>query len=208
MSAREIHVVLSELEQVLVESGITSLGLRPPASDSAIKEFEDTTGVALPADYRAFLKMGDGQEAPSSIALLPGGHFGRLEALAECWRHEKGESDEGYEEEAACGDDDPIRFLRYHPSRVPIGGSPWLDGDNTYLDLTPGPAGQLGQVIGLVTECDFIVLGLSITDYLERVLALLRSGQIEVLKTEPGPRFMKANKENPWERWDGLLMSR
>ena len=47
----------------------------------------------------------------------------------------------------------------FSKKRIPIAGTKYWDQDKTYLDLDPGPRGVAGQVITLVTECDFEVLG-------------------------------------------------
>jgi cell wall assembly regulator SMI1 len=199
-----ITELLSRLSAVLKTEGVDSLGLAPPASESEIATFGDALSCELPQEFRELLALANGQQNPPPIPLLPGGQLISLTDLLENWQAEKAEFDEGYEEEEECGSEDRIRFLRYHPLRIPIGGTPWMDGDNAYLDLTPGPAGTVGQVIGLVTECDFIVLGDSLRDYFRRLLQLLESGKLKVADVEGVRCFLRADGEAT--RWDYLLM--
>jgi cell wall assembly regulator SMI1 len=60
--------------------------------------------------------------------------------------------------------------------RIPIAGTPYWDGDSTFIDLDPGPEGTPGQVITMISECDFVVLGPSFEHALARWVSSLESG--------------------------------
>ncbi|MBK7396206.1 MAG: hypothetical protein IPJ34_07885 [Myxococcales bacterium] len=81
---------------------------------------------------------------PGSGALAP------LEQIVAQWKDERDNDQEDDEPEAEGG----IYTVMSHPRRIPIAGSRWWDGDNTYLDLHPAPKGTEGQLIMFTSECD------------------------------------------------------
>ena len=184
-----------------------SLGLRPGASDADIAAAEAALGVALPDDYKAWLRLHDGQDhVQNGIDWLPAS--GRLLPLAvtlERWRDEQewvDPNDEGFK----YGQDDRrIRCVIRHPKRIVIAGNLWGDGDNTYLDLVPGTDGVVGQVIVAVTECDFLVVANSFLDFLQRWSAAFGSGKLTVTGEHGFPRVDLARKEHPADRWESAL---
>ncbi len=184
------------------------LQLCPPASADAISELERGIGSELPGDYRAWLSLHDGQDQRASIEWLPG--YGRLlaaEVVLERWRDDQEwveEDDEGLE---STQDDDRIRNVVRHAKRIPIAGNIWGDGDNTYLDLVPGPSGTIGQVIVATSECDFEVIGSSFTDFLRRWATAFEDGTLMIDTTQDPPRVDWATKKNPWDRWEAALRS-
>jgi cell wall assembly regulator SMI1 len=98
-----------------------------------------------------------------------------LDALVARWREEQGDlRDDNPPEETEGG---VLHSVLNHPRRIPIAGNPWWDQDNTYLDFFPGPSGVAGQLITLVTECDFVVLGPSFESALAAYVAALESGE-------------------------------
>lgn len=153
------------------------LGLRPPATEAAIAGAETLFERALPADYRALLAICDGQDGPQSVLpsgglLLPLARV--VEAWLQCSKHMVPEWDA-----ESVPPDVRVRPLVWHPTRIPIGE----DGNgmpDPFLDLAPGPRGTVGQVIALVSECDFVVVGESLADYFLRTANLLIGGQIRI----------------------------
>ncbi|MEO7094979.1 MAG: SMI1/KNR4 family protein, partial [Polyangiales bacterium] len=153
-----------------------SLRLRPGSSEEEIAAAEQVMGLAFPADFRASLLVHDGQEPGDGDAapfeFLPGcDALAPVAAIAAQWKEEQEWA------MASNGDHTPeILNTIKHPRRIPIAGTRWWDGDNTYLDLTPAAAGTLGQVIAFHTECDMTVLGPSFRGALENYLAALDAG--------------------------------
>lgn len=190
----------------------TTLKLRAGASEAAIAEVERALGVELPADYRAWLQLHDGEDdAKGRVEWLPA--WGRLLPISvtlERWRDDQEwaqtDADEGFE---AFQDDDRIRCVVKHAKRIVIAGNRYGDGDNTYLDLIPGPAGTIGQVIVATTECDFEVVGSSFSDFLRRWVSAFEAGELAVQSGgSEGPRVDWAVKAHPSDRWESLLRSR
>lgn len=150
-----------------------SLRLRPGASEEAIVAAEQVIGMRFPEDFRASLLLHDGQEPGEGddrpFEFLPGcSPLATVSAIAAQWKDEQGWA------MAANGDHTPeILNTVKHPRRIPIAGTPWWDGDTTYLDLTPAAAGTIGQVITFTSECDMSVLGPSFRGALETYIKAL-----------------------------------
>jgi cell wall assembly regulator SMI1 len=184
-----------------------SLVVRPGANADAIAAAEATLGVALPADYKAWLLLHDGEDhVEGRVEWLPA--FGRLLPLAvtlERWQYEQ-EWVEPNDPGLRYGHDDKrIRSVIRHPKRIVIAGNQWGDGDSTYLDLIPGTAGTVGQVIVGVTECDFLVVGNSFLDFLERWAAAFEAGVLGVVEYDGLQRVDLIDKQAPWQRWESAL---
>lgn len=181
---------------------------REGASEAAIAEVERALGVELPADYRAWLQLHDGEDdAKGRIEWLPA--WGRMLPIAvtlERWRDDQEwaqtDDDETF---GFFQDDDRIRGVVKHAKRIVIAGNRWGDGDNTYLDLIPGPAGIVGQVIVATSECDFEVVGTSFLDFLQRWASAFEAGTLAVRAGEEGPRVDWAVKAHPSDRWESVL---
>jgi cell wall assembly regulator SMI1 len=155
------------------------LGLRPGVDDATINRAEAAVGIKFPADYRAWLKIHDGQAQGTELEWAPGCNI--LAPLAEVvkqWKEEKANAEE-YPGNGRLENDKRTIADVFQARRLPIAGTEYWDGDKTYLDFVPGPAGRDGQLIALVTECDFSVLGESFEAFLEAYLGLLESGALE-----------------------------
>jgi cell wall assembly regulator SMI1 len=200
---------LRRLESWLVEHG-TSLRLAGPASGEAIAAAEARLGFALPADYRAFLALHDGQLA-EEVSWLPGG--GHLHAITDCVKEWVHQQDFVEADGALTLAEDERRFHEcvFHPRRLCIGGSADWDGDNLVLDMLPGPEGREGQLLGFVTECDFVLLGDGFAGFLARYVALIDAGALLCVPVADQNHAFEVvpadwKERNHYEsRWDGLL---
>jgi cell wall assembly regulator SMI1 len=186
----------------------SSLRVRDGASEAAIAELEAGLGVELPDDFKDWLRLHDGEDhAEDRVEWLPaGGRLLPVAVILERWRDEQEwvePDDEGFDYVA---DDERIRCVVRHPKRIVIAGNQWGDGDNTYLDLIPGPSGVVGQVIVATTECDFEVVGTSFLDFLSRWVSAFEAGTLSVrVEDDAGPRVDWTEKANPWDRWEAAL---
>ena len=156
------------------------LALRPPATETDLVATEVMLGTPLPPDYRAWLAIADGQE-DRGLSILPrGGWLISHHRVIEQWTHERGFDldPEDYEDTEEDDDADRVRWFVFHRRRITIGGWHFLDGDNTVLDLIPGPRGTSGQLLTLVSECDFEVIGTSLGAYFERLAQLVERGAL------------------------------
>jgi cell wall assembly regulator SMI1 len=169
----------NRLEAIAARHG-DALALNPGLSEAAIANAEARLGSRLPAGYRAFLALHDGQASfktgESRVPWMPGcPPLAPLARVLERWA-ELQELAADFPPPDATEDDDRIRSGVYRTSRIPIAGTPWWDGDTTFLDLDPGPAGCPGQLITMVTECDFVTLGTSFEAALARWVESLETG--------------------------------
>lgn len=154
----------------------TSLQLRPAATEQELRAAEVELGVQFPEEYKTFLLLHDGQEDGASMPWSLGREQLRpLSAVLEQWRYEQ-----DFVADAVDGLDESETFhlALHHPRRIPIAGTQWYDGDTTYLDFHPGPKGRPGQILGLVSECDFEVFGTDIASMLEEHARRLEAGEL------------------------------
>jgi cell wall assembly regulator SMI1 len=206
-AASLVEAVWERVKACLGEHAAT-LEVRPAASEGAVAAVERELGVHLPLDYRAWLLLHDGEgDADGRIEWLP--VWGRLLPIEETlarWRDEQewaqGDDDPGY---SSFDDRDRIRRVVKHARRIVIAGNRHGDGDNTYLDLAPGPNGTAGQVIVGVTECDFEVVGSSFVDFLRRWVAAFESGQLTVAAQDGQFRVDWQGKAAASDRWESVL---
>lgn len=179
------------------------LALRPRATETDLVATEVMLGHKLPADYRAWLAIADGQTT-TGLSILPrGGWLISHDRVIEQWTHERGFDLDGEDYDDAPGEDDErVRPFVFHPRRITIGGWESLDGDNTLIDLVPGPAGTEGQIMTFVTECDFEVIGTSFAAFLTGVAALVEDGALSPQMV--GDAFRLSTPDGDWS-WEHLL---
>ena len=171
----------TRLEALAKRAGQT-LALRPGASEAAIAAAEGAMSLSFPPDFRASLLLHDGQDggptAHDQEQLFPWmagcSPLAPLDAIVQQWTDEKPWFDDT--EQPIELEDGRLYSSVFHPKRIPIAGTPFWDQDNTHLDLYPGPNGTVGQLITLVSECDFVVLGTSFEDALRAYVDGLESG--------------------------------
>lgn len=125
------------------------------------------TGLALPEDLRQLHAVHDGSFAPLlpyGMAILP------YAAVLTTWRSLAAladEFDDGTVEHVPSG---THCDTAYHRRWLPIAAA---DDLSLLLDFAPGPEGVDGQVLLQVSECSFVVVARSTTDFLDRWLRLL-----------------------------------
>jgi cell wall assembly regulator SMI1 len=142
-----------------------SLSLRKGATETAIVAAETLMNVKLPADYRAWLAISDGQE-DGGLALFDGDcRMLPLDQVLAAWVYNAQFVVEEWDDEPVT-DDMHVRPYVWHPTRIPIAAD-YL-GNGPFLDLRPGPAGVAGQIIGLVSEHEFEVIASSLDEYFVR----------------------------------------
>ncbi|MFN8414453.1 MAG: SMI1/KNR4 family protein [Anaerolineales bacterium] len=176
--------IWAKLELIAKKSGKT-LGLQKGNSETSIAAAEKILNFKFPEDFRESLLLHNGQNGdPMELfEWIPGcSPLAPLKSIIEQWGEEK-ESFEP-EEKLKSLEKGLMYNVMFHPKRIPIAGTPYWDGDNTYLDLIPGPKGTKGQLITMVSECDFIVLGKSFKEALETYVAVLDSGKWKYPKDE------------------------
>ena len=190
--------IVSRLEAWYAKNTPAKLALRPGATDRAIEAAEKAMKTKFPPDFREWLRLHDGQGEDATIDWAPGcTRLAPLSAMVAQWKDERDMGDDEHVGELQEGG--RIQNILFHSKRIPIAGTKYWDGDKSYLDFVPGPKGKAGQLITLVTECDFVVLGETMTEFLERYVALLESGVLAFSKDtgELAPVGKKYFDDNP-----------
>jgi cell wall assembly regulator SMI1/ankyrin repeat protein len=129
--------------------------LKRGASDKRIGELEARCGVTLPEDFKASLRVHDGQDGDGE-ALIPSVFTDdeyellRLQEIASEWDSWKGLVDAGEFAADASAPDEGIRSDWWHPGWIPFASNG--RGDSLCIDLAPTAAGVAGQVISMNHE--------------------------------------------------------
>lgn len=160
-----------DLERLLAEEP-AKLTLAPPASHTDIVRCEQRLRLRLPDELREAYLRHNGGDLPDNF---------RWYSLAEAeqtWNDlneinaEVLDAEEAEEQYQELNDDERIRVITYHAGRIPIASD---DSTNLYVDCVPGPRGRVGQVIANYTECDYLVLGDTMTEFLEYLRDLIEA---------------------------------
>lgn len=133
------------MEKWLASHAPTALhGLNPPARMEEIAQAEAVLGITFPADVRATFLIHNGQQSDTPW-LLDGWEFLSLERIINEWSVWKDLVDGG--DFAGCESESTGETLTdwWNAAWIPLtyDGA----GDHHCLDLSPGPQGQVGQII-------------------------------------------------------------
>lgn len=166
------------------------LRLRPPATEAEIRSAEALLEWPLPAPYRAWLAICDGQE-PGGLSVTPqGGQLYPLSMVVATWREEMAFYRSEFDDDPG-GPDDLVRPCVFHPARITIGGEGVLR--EVVLDLAPGPRGTSGQVLSSISECEFAVIGTSLDDLFARTATLVACGTIYPREVHGSEMLVRTN---------------
>lgn len=163
-----IAALWTRLETWIAAAGAPPLLFAGPATEKAIKAAEKELGRAFPADFRASLRLHDGQAAGKAATFpwLPG--CPPLYPLDTIVAEHKKLARAAKPKTDTCDATNRVR-LGVRPTRIPI-------ADGTFLDFDPGPAGTSGQLITLVNKTDLVLIDTSLTTALERWVTVLERG--------------------------------
>ncbi|HEY5880198.1 MAG TPA: SMI1/KNR4 family protein [Nakamurella sp.] len=166
------------------QTGLDRLPLRPGCSDSRVSRLESELGISLPDAYRELLRCFNGQEGqpeltfpPENVVFLSDSEVSRL-----CREFREYHDDDQFAMELR--DADRVRSVLYHRGRVPIA---FNESGGVYLcvDLIPGPAGTLGQLLVNINEIDCVVLERGTAELIERYARFLETGSVTVERQSP-----------------------
>ncbi len=150
--------------------------MQPGASETQIVALEQHLGVNLPEDYRAFLRLCDGQPNDPKIRFYDGELLSTqtVKVQWDIWKELLDDGDfDDYESQPHQG----VKSDWWNPRWIPFthdGG-----GNHLCLDLDPAPAGTVGQVITMWHDSmDRELIFSSFTAWLENVVNGLESGRI------------------------------
>lgn len=166
------------IEYLEIHHPDVDLGLRPPASDEAIRQVEATIGRQLPEPVRELYRRADGQDG-AAFALFPGYRFLPLEEVPANWQLLKHPMIWllGL---LPLGDNDPgVRNRGSHPGWIPLAENG--AGDLICVDLVPAAGGTRGQLVELIhDDTPRRRLAAGITEMLEQMRQDLASGSLVV----------------------------
>lgn len=174
---------LNELFRIIMrQTELDRLPFNPGCSPEAIENAENSLGVRLPEDYKAFLGSHDGQSDPYTLTFPPDQiAFLSIADVVTLWQElQQYRDDMGYEQSDPEG---RVRNVLYHPGRIPIAhnesGVAYL-----FLDYIPGPKGKQGQLIFNVNEADVVLVSENFSGLLRDYMVLLQSGKM-IVKKQP-----------------------
>lgn len=163
--------------------------LRPGAKDAAIEAAELKMQLALPEDLRTAYRYFDGvdfvrrpQTAPRVPPLIvPGCEWLPLVELVRLWSHHRDIAAALAPELGEPSPPQPSMRMQHtlwlDPRWIPIGED--NSGFFSAVDLHPGPAGRLGQLIQLSCGGGVeTVAAPSFTEYIERLVVAIESGKL------------------------------
>jgi len=124
--------------------------LAPGATEVAIKRFATTTGLQLPDDVRGYWSVHNG-ETSEAFGLAAGFHFLSLAQAAKslaAWaetRRTIGKAIQPFDRRSRSHPPNAIQKKYSLPGWLPLLSD--REGNHVGIDLDPGPAGRVGQVI-------------------------------------------------------------
>jgi cell wall assembly regulator SMI1 len=165
--------------------------LNPGCSDEELSELEHCLNCRLPEDVKAFYRRHDGQKGEST-GLFCGLPFLSTSALYEQWTnwHELASEDFATEITGESYPSGAIKPTYINLTWIPLA----YDGGGNHLgvDLDPGSAGLVGQVINFGRdENNKFVLASSLTDFIAWMLAQYQAGNYQSSKRS-------LNLKEPW----------
>jgi cell wall assembly regulator SMI1 len=151
------------------------MALNPGAQEEEVDALESAIGVQLPADYRTCLRVHNGQK-PDAVGLLWSNEFLSTSRILDEWQLMKQLLDDGhFAYPSESSPKDAIKPDWWNPRWIPVTSDGC--GNLECLDLAPGAAGFVGQLIDFdhetVHRC---VIALSFRDAMKSYLAEVLAG--------------------------------
>ena len=152
-------------------------GFNPPATEADFRSLERAVKLPLSPDFKEIYSIHNGggrRFLPEGMWLLCTKEIQKdWNTYRELAEHERADWSEELGEWDAPDDEGLHRTCVHHPKRLPLATRE--DGPELFLDFAPGPKGTKGQVLYLINECDFRVVGSCLRHFLERWLEVLES---------------------------------
>ncbi len=149
--------------------------LNAGASEQQLAKFESQIGIELPADYREFLSIHNGQHH-TAAGLLVGHEFFQTSDILIEWKLMKKLLDDGvFKHKSESDPKGAIKPDWWNKNWIPITGDG--AGNLICLDMSPDKNGTVGQVIDFDHETvERTVLADSFNEYINDYLSDLKSG--------------------------------
>lgn len=181
------------LDWIKEKAGDNLLHLNKGASYSDIEAVESETGLRIPEDFKEFLKLHDGEDGVSWLAILgDGNQLLPCRSIISQYRLDQELGKRLYDPQMETVDfwkdrtdsgvifvEGPVKPLTLHPKWLPM---TCMNGNVfRYFDYDPAPGGIVGQIIEVDPEnCSYGVIANSFTDLLEKYLSELQNGIYEI----------------------------
>jgi cell wall assembly regulator SMI1 len=184
------------------QTGLASLPFNGPAAIEAITSAEQELRCKLPADYKDFLRVHDGQSDPFTLTFPP-------DDIAFLSNDLNAVDDNAfYDTFDTTG---RVRNVLYHRGRIPIAYNE-VGGAYLMIDNVPGPKGKVGQLVFNPNEVDVVVVADNLTGLFENYVQLLDAGRMFIRKQPQdvgeGFWFVSAGDERlDWRAFQSLLKS-
>ena len=192
-----MHPLFERLEAALARQPepVGLYPLQPPATQAALVQLEQQVGVRLPDDVRNLYLAHNGErdiwyrtpgKAPSPPTLPCLHTWLPLEQALQTWNmHREVEETPDYFGFPDTEPTDQVKAQNYSPKWIPIGA------DNTgcciHVDLDPGPAGRMGQLIYYDRDTGIDrdeVVASSLTAYLQQLIHCLEQNLLVVTQDQ------------------------
>ncbi|HUQ02289.1 MAG TPA: hypothetical protein VM261_07305 [Kofleriaceae bacterium] len=181
--AARVGELWRRLETWVATTGAPPLSLSPGASEKAIAAAEKTMKLAFPPDVRASLAIHDGQVAEVGAQIFPWmpgcPPMLSVARIVERWKEEQDLAAKKQPKKELLDATGKLKSGLYRTGRIPLAGPldpRRRDGERTFLDMDPGPAGVRGQLITMVSATDFVVIDASFAAAFERWVNVLERG--------------------------------
>lgn len=163
------------------EISLKELGFNPGAAEDKITSVEKQLDITFPTEYRDFLILSNGQTStgmiflPNDMLILP------LHSVLLCWEKEMEMLYERHDsfikeryEDYTCNN--KARSILFHPKRIPFAS----DGKSCFMfiDLIPGPDGNMGQIIFNCSNYELVVLTDSLGSLFSNYTKLLKEEKL------------------------------
>jgi cell wall assembly regulator SMI1 len=180
----------------LYERDYATVKRTKPATEASLRKLEKKSGLLIPADLRQLLLQYNGLPF---VPLFPNGSWlCSVSKMLETWTSFAQLADEfNAEVPPQLVEGKTHLDAVYHRERLPI-----IDREDFHLclDFAPGPKGTSGQVLMLVNECDFVVVGSSFSDFLSRWISIVQAHSEAGMNTDP-PYWLPKKSELDWGQW-------
>jgi cell wall assembly regulator SMI1 len=180
--------------------------LQPPASDAELAGLEATLGVRLPPSFLDLYRWRNGQRDDGQSGPFYGLSFLSIASVLrewESWNEILAENDPDMDRFSTSVAPGVVKALYANRRWIPISHD-W-GGNHIGVDLDPGPAGRVGQVINFGRDEDAkYVLGQSVEAFVERIANELEAGNFVLqdpsdggfdTKDPPSSHFLDAARE-------------
>lgn len=162
---------------------LADLGFSDGATKEQIIELEDALNRTLPDEFKQFIKKVNGQVSGNFYFLPDQALLFSTQDIINEYKSLLEYVDDTIEFYDEYQFKDKVRCSVWSESRIPIAGN---DGYYLFLDYDPGPKGNIGQVIFLINECEYVVLSPTFKDFIVNYNKLIISKTLKIRKIVEG----------------------